>query len=197
MHLPLLEYDAAQSLSYLSFDHQLPSESLSHPFEIPENFCEFEMISSEERKVFQIVGQDMDRLWCPPENEISREASVDLRQYQTKSYPPKAHKPRRTRKRKRTLFSFKEDLILAKYYRIHGKNWTEISNYFDGRSPATIKNRFYQFLRDGKTIEALLFLVDGFEQEDDVEKFPEEILIPFKQFIPKESEAKDTKNEVK
>lgn len=78
----------------------------------------------------------------------------------------------------------KEDLVIAKYYSRLGKKWPLIAPKLTNRTPSKVKNRFYSYTRKKGILDALLFILNGLEEEDEIEKFPEEILSPFRNFIP-------------
>jgi Myb-like DNA-binding domain. len=63
----------------------------------------------------------------------------------------------------RVKFSIKEDLILAKYYRMYGSKWDKICEHFRKRDPIMIKNRYYSHLRKKNLLHSLLRIVDQLE----------------------------------
>ena len=74
----------------------------------------------------------------------------------------------------RVKFSAKEDLILAKYYRMYGTNWEKINEHFTKRDHIMLKNRFYAHIRKKNLLNSLLYLVDQLELKhnaliDDIE----------------------------
>lgn len=48
---------------------------------------------------------------------------------------------------KKEEWSVEEDRFLANFIKQNGKNWIKISQMMNGRSPNSIKNRFYRHLR--------------------------------------------------
>jgi hypothetical protein len=84
----------------------------------------------------------------------------------------------------RCMFSVKEDMIIAKYYCIYGKNWTKIASHLDFRTSGMVKNRFYSYIRKQNIMKTLLFIKDDLEAEGEIESQDEEMVEDFHIFIP-------------
>jgi hypothetical protein len=84
---------------------------------------------------------------------------------------------------KRQNYSLKEDLMLAKYFREFGMKWKLMVPFFNNRSYAKLKNRYYSYLRKGKIMESLLFILNDLEEVGPIDGYSEESLEPFRQFI--------------
>jgi len=89
-----------------------------------------------------------------------------------------------SRKYTRQAFSFKEDLLLTKYFVKYGNDWKKIASCMKKRTLSKVRNRYYTFHRNEETFQALLFVLHDFEKEDQIEKIPEDLLTPFQRFIP-------------
>lgn len=63
----------------------------------------------------------------------------------------------------RVKFSFKEDLIIAKYFKIHGYDWGKIASYFKDRDSIMIKNRYYAHIRKKNYLQKFLEYVELLE----------------------------------
>lgn len=64
----------------------------------------------------------------------------------------------------RTQFTHKEDLMLAKFFNMYGKNWSQIAEHFDKRKAVTIKNRYYTKIKKRNLLEGLVTKVTKLEE---------------------------------
>jgi len=71
---------------------------------------------------------------------------------------------------KRVRFTLKEDIQIAKYYKIYGTEWDKIAEHFKGRSSMMLKNRFYSYIRKKNLIDKLLEIPEDAEDYPSVEE---------------------------
>jgi len=64
---------------------------------------------------------------------------------------------------KRVRFTYKEDLLLAKYVQIYGFNWNRISEFFFTRSGLMLKNRYYSYHRKRGVFDSLVQEITSIE----------------------------------
>jgi len=56
----------------------------------------------------------------------------------------------------RIKFTLREDLLLAKFYNIHGTDWDKIASHFERRTPVMLKNRYYSYIRKKRLLNFYL-----------------------------------------
>mmetsp|Transcript_11369 Transcript_11369/g.9778 ORF Transcript_11369/g.9778 Transcript_11369/m.9778 type:complete len:145 (-) Transcript_11369:301-735(-) len=66
---------------------------------------------------------------------------------------------------KRRKYVHKEDLMLAKYFRMHEFDWKKVAEKFSNRTPIMLKNRYYLFIRKNDLLQKLLDEVDEYEKD--------------------------------
>jgi len=59
----------------------------------------------------------------------------------------------------RHRFSFREDLILVKLFKIYGTKWSKFTHYFELRNGEMLKNRYYNHIRKRGFFDAFEYLV--------------------------------------
>jgi len=57
---------------------------------------------------------------------------------------------------RRTKFTHREDLMIAKYFDKFGSNWTKMAEFFPDRTAIMLKNRYYSFIRKRDVLDLLL-----------------------------------------
>lgn len=67
----------------------------------------------------------------------------------------------------RVKFSHREDLLICKYFKIHGTKWELMVQYFlsPQRDAIMLKNRYYAFIRKQNLLDAYLEEADKIEEE--------------------------------
>lgn len=86
----------------------------------------------------------------------------------------------------RRPFSMREDLLLCKLYKVYGRNWKKMTDYFTkDRTAVKLKNRYYSFTRNEKILAALEFLLNDLEEPTiKIEEYTDDILEGFRTFVP-------------
>jgi len=108
-----------------------------------------------------------------------------------------------TQCQKRVRFTLSEDLMIAKYFKIYGTDWQQISTYFTGRNAVMLKNRYYAHIRKRGLYDTLLNVNKKLEEQNiPIDKanlldFPELISIYQQEEKPQHSNNSEINSEDK
>jgi len=67
---------------------------------------------------------------------------------------------------RKTKFTHKEDLLIAKYFDLFGTDWKRIAQYLKDRTGVMVKNRYYSFIRKRDCMKDLVKQVQDYEIGD-------------------------------